>query len=303
MVKYDKNYRSSRTTYSKGTGGRSRLPGGGVGKGLAGAGGIGGIILLIITMLTGGGGGGLGGLAGLEGSQASPASGGATAEEASVPRNAFLEFVFDHNQEVWNDIFADAGLEYEYATFRIFEEAVATGGCGNAPSAVGPFYCPADNQVYLDQGFFDELSTRFGAPGDFAAAYVVAHEVGHHVQNVLGLSAQTRQAQQQDPRNANQYSINLELQADCLAGVWAFVAARDTVEIEGEGEVAILEPGDIAEGLGAAAAVGDDRIQESAGARVNPESWTHGSSQQRVEEFEVGYTTGDPVQCDTVSFD
>ena len=154
---------------------------------------------------------------------------------------------------------------------------------------MGPFYCPQDEKVYIDLGFYRELRDRFGAPGDFAQAYVIAHEIGHHVQNVLGLSERVREMQERRPDAANQLSVLLELQADCFAGVWAHsTQQRD-----------ILERGDVEEGIGAAAAVGDDRIQKQAGARVNPETWTHGSSAQRVEWFRKGMERGTVADCNT----
>src|ERR687892_779458 len=163
--------------------------------------------------------------------------------------------------------------------------------CGPATSAVGPFYCPADGEVYIDLDFFRELSDRFGAPGDFAQAYVIAHEIGHHVQNLLGISDEVRDRQQAagSQAEANQWSVGLELQADCLAGVWAH-----SVYARGD-----LEAGDIEEGLAAAQAVGDDRIQEQAGMDVNPETWTHGSAAQRQEWFNRGFGSGDSSRCDT----
>nr|MBA3244675.1 neutral zinc metallopeptidase [Actinomycetota bacterium] len=156
-----------------------------------------------------------------------------------------------------------------------------------------PFYCPADKHVYIDLGFFRELQSRFGARGDFAQAYVIAHEFGHHVQNVLGVSADVRQQQQEDPDGANELSIKLELQADCLAGVWGHSAQQE----------GLLQPGDVEEGLNAAAAVGDDRIQQKSGRGVNPESWTHGSSEQRMAWFQKGFEKGDPSACDTFKGD
>jgi uncharacterized protein len=162
-------------------------------------------------------------------------------------------------------------------------------GCGAATTAVGPFYCPLDRRVYLDLGFFRELRDRFGAPGDFAQSYVIAHELGHHVQRITGIEAAVREQSRQDPAQANALAVRLELQADCLAGVWAHSTY----------ERGILEPGDIEEGLQAAAAVGDDRIQRSAGGRIDPESWTHGSSEQRMRWFRRGFDSGDPASCDT----
>jgi predicted metalloprotease len=161
-------------------------------------------------------------------------------------------------------------------------------GCGPASAQTGPFYCPADHKVYLDLSFFRELSRRFGAPGDFAAAYVIAHEIGHHVQSQLGIEEQVREKQQDDPGRANVYSVQLELQADCFAGVWA----RSTYDR------GLLDPGDIEEGLQAAAAVGDDRL----GARSR-EQWTHGSSELRVKWFRTGYDSGNPGDCDTSGVD
>ncbi len=208
----------------------------------------------------------------------------------------FLQFLMVDIQETWDQLFEQAGLSYQFTTLVIMEDVVDT-GCGQATSDVGPFYCPApgDNQVYIDLSFFDELATRFGAPGDFAIAYVVAHEVGHHVQSVTGISTQVRQYQASDPANSNDYAIRLELQADCLAGVWANSANGRLTEVSGQ---PIIEPGDIEEGLEAASAVGDDRLQAQAGVRVNPDSWTHGSSEQRMRWFTIGFETGDPEQCD-----
>jgi predicted metalloprotease len=161
--------------------------------------------------------------------------------------------------------------------------------CGMGQAASGPFYCPGDRKVYLDLGFFDELHRRFGAPGDFAQAYVIAHEVGHHVQNLVGTSDRVHEAMQSDRRNANQYSVKLELQADCYAGVWAHSAAQRNM----------LEPGDVEEGLGAAAAVGDDRLQKMSGRAVNPETFSHGSSAERMQWFQRGFQSGELRDCDT----
>jgi hypothetical protein len=172
----------------------------------------------------------------------------------------------------------------------LFREAVRS-ACGIAGSATGPFYCPGDAKVYLDLSFFDELRRRFGAPGDFAQAYVIAHEVGHHVQNLLGIEREVRRLQADRPDAANDLSVRMELQADCLAGVWGHSTAQR----------GILEEGDVEEGLNAAAAIGDDRIQRQMQGYVQPESFTHGSSQQRVEWFRKGLSTGDPDACDTFS--
>jgi predicted metalloprotease len=204
----------------------------------------------------------------------------------------FVEFVVDDVQTVWDSQFRRAGDQYEFADLILFEQGVDT-GCGPASSDVGPFYCPADSQVYIDLDFFRELRRRFGAPGDFAQAYVIAHEYGHHVQNLLGISDEVNRLQQADPDQANELSIRMELQADCLAGVWGYTTQ----------ERGILEPGDLQEGLGAAAAVGDDRIQGQATGTTNPETWTHGSSEQRQEWFSKGFETGDPDSCNTFSGD
>ena len=260
---------------------------------VAAGGGVIGLLVLLATVLLGGG-GSTGGLSGF---------GDALETDLNAPpseEEQFVEFLAEDTQAVWADIFAEDGRQYGYATVNTFNGQVAT-GCGNATSAVGPFYCPADSQVYLDLGFFDELRSRFGAPGDFAQAYVVAHEVGHHVQNLLGTSATVREREQAagSQEEANEWSVRLELQADCYAGVWA-----NSVYVRGEehpeGDVG-LEPGDIEEGLAAAEAVGDDRIQAQAGMDVNPESWTHGSSAQRQEWFQRGFESGDPDACDTFS--
>ncbi len=200
----------------------------------------------------------------------------------------FVSFVLDDTQENWAKIFQSSGQSYEPARLGIFTDAVST-GCGTGQSGMGPFYCPADQKVYIDLSFYNELSKRFGAPGDFAQAYVIAHEIGHHVQNLLGISNQVRQAQERDPDRANELSVRLELQADCLAGVWAHSTSQKN----------LLQEGDVEEALGAAAAVGDDRIQSQSMGGVNPETWTHGSSKQRMHWFQSGFQSGDIEHCDT----
>jgi predicted metalloprotease len=182
------------------------------------------------------------------------------------------------------------GIRKSQPTLVLFTDAVES-ACGFNSAAVGPFYCPGDQKVYIDLGFYRDLRDKFGAPGDFAQAYVIAHEVGHHVQNLLGISDRVRNAQGQGGvREANALSVKLELQADCFAGVWGHHA---------DVERKLLEEGDIEEGLAAAAAIGDDRLQKMSRGQVNPESWTHGSSQQRVEWFRRGLQSGDPGSCDT----
>ena len=202
----------------------------------------------------------------------------------------FLTFLRDDLQNFWADTFQQAGREYRNAQISLFEGVTAS-ACGGASEDVGPHYCPLDENIYLDVDFFRDLSDRFGAPGDFALAYVVAHEFGHHVQHLMGITTQVSAEQRANPTGANELSVRLELQADCLAGVWAFTTY----------ERRLLETGDLEEGLNAAAAVGDDRIQQQATGRVDPESWTHGSSEQRVNWFMTGFEQGDPNACDTFS--
>ena len=202
----------------------------------------------------------------------------------------FMGAVLDDAQNMWTDVFTQSGRTYQRAQLVLFT-GFTESGCGGASSQVGPHYCPLDQHVYLDLEFFQELSARFGAAGDFAQAYVLAHEVGHHVQTLLGINEQVRAEQQRDPSNANELSVRMELQADCFAGVWAY-----TVLEQGD-----LEEGDIQEAIGAAEAVGDDRIQAQATGTVNPETWTHGSSEQRVAWFDRGFRSGDPNNCDTFS--
>lgn len=277
------------------------------GRGRAGMGGIGAIVGLVLMLVLGGGGvlgGAFGGSSGGAGYDvgpdlgpfpAAPRATGNDFDAAPDPDAEtvdFMKFVMDDVQQTWSQQFQRAGRRYEPTYLNIFEEVVDT-GCGRATSATGPFYCPADRQAYLDLGFFRELRSRFGAPGDFAQAYVVAHEVGHHVQNVLGVNEDVRRLQQQNPEDANDLSVRLELQADCFAGIWGYSTF----------ERGVLEEGDVQEGLDAAAAVGDDRIQREATGRIDPETWTHGSSRQRMDWFNRGYESGDPEACDTFSAD
>jgi predicted metalloprotease len=203
-------------------------------------------------------------------------------------------------QTYWSVALPQAfGVQYQAATTRFFSGGVST-GCGQADSGVGPFYCPADNHVYIDLTFYDELSSRFGASGEFAAPYVVAHEYGHHVQTLLGTEAKMRQAQQRDPNNANRYSVMLELQADCYAGAWAHHATT-TKDRDGDTLFTSITEADVQEAVETAEAIGDDSIQKKTTGRVNQDQFTHGSSAQRKEWFLRGQTTGDPRQCDTFS--
>jgi predicted metalloprotease len=262
-----------------------------------GGGGL-GLVVLLLAVLFGGNifGGGTGVDVGPrldpfpQAPEPGPGEGLANAPDPDAQLVEFVEFVVADVQDAWERQFAEAGRDYQETQLVIFEDQVST-SCGQATSAVGPFYCPADGLVYLDLGFFRELATRFGAPGDFAQAYVIAHEFGHHVQNILGISDEVGQAQQADPEGANELSIRLELQADCFAGIWGHSTYEDQQ----------LEEGDLEEGLAAAAAVGDDRIQAQTSGSIRPETWTHGSSEQRVEWFRRGFDTGDPNTCDTFS--
>jgi predicted metalloprotease len=204
------------------------------------------------------------------------------------PETQFVRKVLKTTETAWGGIFAQSGRQYEEPTLVLFEEQVDS-ACGFTSAAVGPFYCPSDRKVYLDLSFFRELNRRFGAPGDFAQAYVVAHEIGHHVQNLLGVSdrVEALQRRARSEKQANAYSVRLELQADCFAGVW------------GRSQQQILDPGDIEEGLRAAAAIGDDVIQRRSQGHVAPETWTHGSSEMRMRWLKRGLETGDPAACDT----
>jgi predicted metalloprotease len=220
-----------------------------------------------------------GGLPQQSGTAAPPAD--LAAEEELVQ---FVSFVLDDNQATWAQLLDG----YGEARLVLFRDAVES-GCGYASSATGPFYCPADRRLYLDLGFFEELRRRFGAPGDFAQAYVIAHEIGHHVQNQLGIEAQVRDGQRRDPSAANRLSVRMELQADCFAGVWGHSTH----------ERGLLEDGDVEEGLGAAAAIGDDRLQRHSGGAIRPEAFTHGTSEQRARWLRTGLASGDPEACDT----
>jgi uncharacterized protein len=207
----------------------------------------------------------------------------------------FVDTILSSTTDVWTVEFQKMGRTYRPSNpLVLYEQATGT-QCGAGQSAMGPFYCPADRRVYLDLDFFNELATRFRAPGDFAQAYVLAHEIGHHVQQMLGTGDRVRQLEQnaRNEAEANRYSVAFELQADCYAGVWAAHAA------EASGGKVALEPGDLEEGLGAAAAVGDDTLQRQARGRVVPDSFTHGSAEQRQRWLRAGYSSGDPQACDT----
>ncbi len=222
-------------------------------------------------------------------------TGGTTVSQPDPVRDAqekplvdFVTFVLNDTQNTWSQVLPAQGMPYRHAKLVLYRDAYPS-ACGAAQSATGPFYCPEDEKVYIDLGFYDELKQRFGAPGEFAEAYVLAHEIGHHVQKLLGIEGKVRQAQQQNPQAANQLSVGLELQADCFAGVWGHSTQQRN----------LLDPGDVDSGLKAAAAVGDDRLQRMSRGTVNPESFTHGSSAQRTEWFQRGFQNGTLADCNT----
>ena len=202
----------------------------------------------------------------------------------------FESVVLADTEETWHTVFAEQGAQYQEPTLVLFTGRVNS-ACGMATAAVGPFYCPGDQQVYIDLSFFNDLSRRHGAPGDFAQAYVVAHEIGHHVQTLLGVSQRVQRAKRgRGEAGSNALSVRQELQADCFAGLWAHAAKVDR---------ALLDPGDLEEALRAASAIGDDRLQREAGGRVVPDSFTHGTSEQRVRWFRRGFESGEMAACDT----
>ena len=246
------------------------------------------VLIFVVPALTGGGGGGFGLDTSLPGVQAPPAQGLPAGADPEADLVDFVSAVLDDVQALWSEEFAASGDAYTNAQLVLFTNSVQS-GCGAASSATGPFYCPLDSTVYLDLDFFRELSNQFGAPGDFAQAYVIAHEIAHHVQNITGIGDEVRRVSSEKPDEANELSIRLELQADCLAGVWGYSTY----------ERGILESGDLEEGLAAAEAIGDDRIQKQTTGSVNPDTWTHGSSEQRVKWFRRGFDSGDAGKCDT----
>jgi hypothetical protein len=254
---------------------------GGMGRmGLGGA-----VILLILGLVFGQDFTGL--LGGGQGADGPPSQYAGDTPIESTPAEEklvdFVSFILDSAQATWARILTENGAPYREATLVLFRDAVES-ACGFAQAATGPFYCPADEKVYIDLGFFQDMERQLGAPGDFAQAYVLAHEIGHHVQHLLGTAAVAQRT-----RPGNETSVRVELQADCFAGVWGHRAALQN----------LLEPGDVEEGLGAASAVGDDRMQRMATGRVSPDAFTHGTSAQRAAWFKRGLTAGDPADCDT----
>jgi len=284
-MRWKKGRRSSNVEDRRGMGAGRRMPGGG---GLKIGGGAGIIVLLIgmffgvdLSSLMGTGGG-----RGVSTPQLSPTNSQVRTNDEATE---FVEVMLGYNEDVWTKLFAESGQQYRPSKLVIFDGGVNS-ACGYTSSASGPFYCPGDYQVYIDLGFFRELQ-RMGAGGDFAQAYVLAHEVGHHVQNLLGVSMAVQKRQRAVGKvQANQLSVLTELQADCYAGVWAHHAHKDNQ---------LLEPGDLEEGMNAAARIGDDAMMGAAGAQIRPEAFTHGSSEQRQQWLYRGLETGDPQQCDT----
>jgi predicted metalloprotease len=256
---------------------------------LAVGGGLGTIVLLLAALFFGIDPGVL-----LQTDPSAPVTQAPATSPEEDPVRDFVAVVLADTEDTWAELFRRMNREYEDPILVLFAGSVQS-ACGIAGAAVGPFYCPGDHKLYLDLDFFRELRSRFGAPGDFAQAYVIAHEVGHHVQTLLGISPRVAAMQQRSDRaTANALSVRQELQADCLAGVWAHHAHRTRQ---------ILEEGDLEEAMGAAAAIGDDRLQRQAQGRVVPESFTHGSSAQRVRWFQRGFTSGGVAQCDTFAAD
>jgi len=251
---------------------------------------IGGALLFFGNSIFGGSGGGGGGR-----STGSPSAAPGEAQDPQAEMVSMVSSVFDDTQRVWDGAFKG---QYRKAKLVLFSDRTSS-GCGTGQAAMGPFYCPRDQRVYIDLSFYRDLKQRFGAPGDFAQAYVIAHEVGHHVQHLLGLDEKVHRAARGEQTGADALSVRLELQADCLAGAWAH--ATGAGDLTGKGDVA-LESGDIEEALRAAAAIGDDRLQQQQGqGSVTPETWTHGSSEQRVRWFKRGYESGSLESCDTFS--
>lgn len=273
-----------------------RSEGGGGGRGFGGGGGLrmglGGLIVLFVLSLIFkqnffallGNGGGSGSPSSSVASRPDPAR-----DDSEKPLVQFVSFVLDDAQKTWTEILPQqAGTPYRHAKLVLFRDSTQS-ACGGADSATGPFYCPGDEKVYIDLAFYDELKRRFGAPGEFAQAYVLAHEIGHHVQKITGVESKVRRLQQSNPAAGNQLSVAMELQADCLAGVWAHSTQQR----------GLLDAGDVQSALSAAAAVGDDHIQNMARGRVQPETFTHGSSEQRMNWFRKGLDSGSIAACNT----
>lgn len=291
-MKWERGHRSQHVEDLRGKPARGRG-----GAGAAKVGGGAAALLVVVALIAkalgvdlpipSGGGGSSGATGGPSaGAAQEPVAPGAPDPDAELME--FIHFVVDDIQDTFGKQFRAQGLQYEPATLRVFADEVDT-GCGYSTSAVGPFYCPADSYAYVDLSFFRDLRERFGAPGDFAQAYVLAHEYGHHLQNVLGTDDEVRRQVARDQRKENALSVRQELQADCYAGVWAHGTAKKN----------LIQPGDIEESMKAAQAIGDDRLQKMAGQRVNPETFTHGTSAQRARWFKRGFDGGSLDDCDT----
>jgi len=259
------------------------MPGGRAGMGIGGA-----VVMLVLSLIFGRDFVTGGTTPGADNAAPAVANGEVASSPAEERLVQFVSFVLDDVQNTWRSILAERHVPYEDAKLVLFRDMTQS-GCGNAQSTMGPFYCPLDEKAYIDLGFYDELQRRFGAPGDFAQAYVLAHELGHHVQHLLGIDAQARRLQRSEPGSANAVSVRLELQADCFAGIWGHSTEQRR----------LLQQGDVEEGLNAAAAVGDDRLQRAATGHVNAETFTHGSAAQRSAWFKRGLTTGQIEACDT----
>ncbi len=281
MVRWRSERRSSNVEDRRGMRSRMGMP-------LKLGGGIGGIVILLLVLVMGGDPSSLLNVATEGGGVGPPTPRGDARNDEALE---FASRILGSTEDEWSAIFTRNGATYREPTLVVYEEAVRS-ACGSYSSATGPFYCPADQSLYLDPSFFRQLA-QMGGAGDFAAAYVIGHEVGHHVQQIAGVSDRVRrlQSQARSQSEANSLQVLMELQADCFAGVWAHHANRKR---------SILEPGDVEEGLAAAAAIGDDRLQERAGRRVRPESFTHGSSAERQAWLRTGLETGDPDACDTL---
>lgn len=298
MVRYRKAPASPNIEDRRGrsTGRRMAIGGGGIGLG-------GVLLLLVLNVCLGGGLENLGGLTGLAPAEPPP---GQRPVETISPENdpnaglvEYMEAVYVDNDLTWEAIFAEAGRDdYQPPRFVFFEGGTES-GCGGADERMGPHYCPLDQTMYLDLSFFAQLRSQFGARGDLAPAYVVAHEFGHHIQTVLGISDEVRDLAGSNPELANQLSVAMELQADCFAGVWLSTVSVDAATPRVEEGYIEIDPGEMSEAIEAAEAVGDDRIQARATGMVNPETWTHGSARQRAEWLQRGVESGDPARCDT----
>ena len=287
-MRIDDERESSNVEDRRGSGGRRGL-GGSMGRGI----GIGTVVIALVAVLLGADPSTI--LALLSGGQGGPApqtSGQQQAAPVDDEASRFVRRVLAKTEDTWGVIFKASGAQYRQPKLVLFSGATRT-ACGVGETAMGPFYCPADEKVYIDLAFNEELATRFGAPGQFAQAYVIAHEVGHHVQNLLGIAAKVDEVRRRSSeREANALSVRMELQADCFAGVWA----RTADEMK-----RFLERGDIEEALRAAAAIGDDRLQRQTRGQVVPDSFTHGTSEQRVRWFKAGFESGSVRACDTFS--